>query len=89
MAPKGDSTFIGKNMVLNALSETKTCDEHPRHDFQIRVPGAPGWKGGGKYMRMHKQGEDETQLKKNRQLLSLRSSSYLCPRVQRRRIVSS
>ena len=58
------NTFIGKNMVLNALSETKTCDEHPRHDFQIRVPGVPGWEGGGKYMRMHKQGEDETQLKK-------------------------
>ena len=41
------NSFIGKNMVLNALSETKTCDEHPRHDFQIRVPGVPGWEGGG------------------------------------------
>ena len=47
-------------MVLNALSETKTCDEHPRHGFQIRVPGVPGWEGGGKYMRMHKKVEDET-----------------------------
>ena len=54
------NTFVGKNMVLNALSETKTCDEHPRHGFQIRVPGVPGWEGGGKYMRMYKKVEDET-----------------------------
>ena len=48
-----------------------------------------GREWGGEYLRMHKQGGDESQLTKNGQLFSSRSCSYLCPRVHRRRIVSS
>ena len=32
--------------------------------FKLESPESPGGRGGGKYMRMHKQGEDETQLNK-------------------------
>ena len=47
------------------ISIAKRDDEHPRHDFQIGVPGVPGWGDGawGEYVRMHDQDEDESQLK--------------------------
>ena len=32
--------------------------------FKLESPESPGGREVGKYMRMHKQGEDETQLKK-------------------------
>ena len=68
------------------ISIAKRGDEHPRHDFQIGVPGVPGWGDGGwgEYVRMQDQDEDESQLKKQNktkqsQLFPSRSWSYLCP----------
>lgn len=61
--------FIGNEQtVRNTLRET-------------RVSGAPGREGVGRYLRMHKQGGDESQLTKSGQLFSSRSCSYLCPTV--------
>ena len=41
------NTFIAKNMVLNTLNKTKTCDEHPRHDSKLESPESPGGRGVG------------------------------------------
>ena len=61
--------FIGNGLtVTNTLRET-------------RVSGVPGREGGGRYLRMHKQGGDESQSTKSGQLFSSRSCSYLCPTV--------
>ena len=68
--------------IRNKLKVRNTASE-------TRVSGVPGKEGGGGYLIMHKQGEDGSQLKKNGQLFSSRSCSYLCPRVHRRRIMSS
>ena len=52
----------------SAISIAKRDDEHPRHDFQIGVPGVPGWGEGGwgEYVRMQDQDEDESQLRKKK-----------------------
>ena len=59
------NAFIGKNIGLpsrtpkvkpkSGISTYKRDDEHPRHDFQIGVPGGPWWGDGGwgEYVRMH------------------------------------
>ena len=52
----------------SAISTSKRDEEHPCHDFQIGVPGVPGWGEGGwgEYVRMHDQDEDESQLRKKK-----------------------
>ena len=50
---------------------------------ETRVSGVPGREGVGGYLRIHKQGGDESQLTKSGQLFSSTSCSYLCPRVHR------